>query len=127
MSTQANEFIEWLNEKERSKNWSDYELSKRAGISHSVLSRARSGILPKWDACESIANALDVSPILVFRMAGLLPPGLPDEVLYDDWKDVLSRLSERDQDVLKRTALSMLDADKKSNAKTRLKGGYSST
>lgn len=74
MSLQADTFLEWLDEQENLRNWSDYEVAKNAGISHSVISRARSGIPPKWDACLAIAKALDASPVLVFRKAGLLPP-----------------------------------------------------
>jgi transcriptional regulator with XRE-family HTH domain len=107
------EFITWLDEILVARNWSDNQLAKKAGISHSVISKARSGILPKWGACESIAHALDISPVIIFRKAGLLPPGPPDDITFDDWKEVLGRLSERDQAVLKQTALSMLDADKK--------------
>lgn len=112
---QQEEFIHWLDEKLAVKNWSDNQLATAAGISHSVISKARSGILPKWDACVAIANALDISPVFVFRKVGLLPPGPSDEVSFEDWKEVLSKLSERDQVVLKQTALTMLEADRKSN------------
>jgi len=74
MSIQADTFLAWLDEQESLRNWSDHEVAKHAGISHSVISRARSGMPPKWDACLAIANALDTSPVLVFRKAGLLPP-----------------------------------------------------
>ena len=66
-------FILWLDQKLSSLNWSDYQLAKKAGISHSVISKARSSSPPKWDACLAISKALNVSPITVFRKAGLLP------------------------------------------------------
>ena len=107
------EFIEWLDEMIATRNWSDNQLAKEAGISHSVISKARSGVLPKWDACEAISAALNVSPVLVFRKAGLLPPGPSDEVAFEDWKYILDQLDPRDQEVLKKTALNMLESDKK--------------
>ena len=39
MSLQADTFLEWLDEQENLRNWSDYEVAKNAGISHSVISR----------------------------------------------------------------------------------------
>ncbi|HAR45413.1 MAG TPA: hypothetical protein DCS05_04340 [Nitrospiraceae bacterium] len=69
---QTEVFISWLDGEEKKKNWTDYELAKSAGISHSVISRARQGILPKWEACEKIANAFGVPPILAYQKAGLL-------------------------------------------------------
>lgn len=69
------EFIKWLDDLEEKKGWTDYRLSVETGLSSSVFSKARQGILPKWDALLRIANSLDVSPITAFRKAGLLPAG----------------------------------------------------
>ena len=60
-----------------------------------------------------IANALQLSPIHVFRVAGLLPPGPADDVTLEDWKEILPRLSERDQKILRDMALNMIDTDGK--------------
>ncbi len=43
MSNNAKEFIEWLDQMEGGR-MTDYELAKAGRFSHSVLSRARSGI-----------------------------------------------------------------------------------
>lgn len=66
-------FIEWLDQQLKPLGWSDHQLAKRAGISHSVVSKARAGIAPKWEACMAIAAALDLPAEIVFRRAGLLP------------------------------------------------------
>lgn len=74
-------FIEWLDKKLAENHLTDSQLSKKAKMSHSVLSKARNGILPKWEACAKIAHALRVDPIEVFRAAGLvqLPPDLDSD------------------------------------------------
>ncbi len=71
-------FIQWLDKQLADNRLNDHQLAQKAGISHSVISKARKGILPKWDACVSIARALNVDPIQIFRIAGLLqnPPEL---------------------------------------------------
>ena len=84
-------FILWLDEELSSRNWSDYRLAKHAGISHSVLSKARSGTLPKWDACLAIAKALGFNPVLIFEKAGLLPPTLEKMSWNDTKRDRVGR------------------------------------
>jgi len=69
-----NEFISWLDEELNLRGWNDSNLAKRAKLSQSVISKARSGIRPiKWEACISIADALKMPPEIVLRKAGLLP------------------------------------------------------
>ena len=114
-------FTEWLDEQEAKKGWTDYRLAKEAKISSSVLSYARSGKIPKWDACVAIAEALDVSPITVFRKAGLLPPGPEDETNFEDWKYLLSQMSPEDQEELRQIAELKLNNRQKENALKSLK------
>lgn len=91
-------FLQWLDSEEKSRGWTDYRLANEAGINPSVLSRARSGTLPKWEACVSIAQAFRVSPITVFRAAGLLPSGSDDKISYDDWKYLLEKMTPEERD-----------------------------
>lgn len=84
MSNKANGFIGWLDALENSKGYTDYEVAKQGGFSHSVLSRARAGIPPGWDVCAKIADVFDVSPITAFRKAGLLPPGPDNEIRFEE-------------------------------------------
>jgi transcriptional regulator with XRE-family HTH domain len=65
-------FIQWLDKNLAENHLTDSQLSKKAKMSHSVLSKARNGILPKWEACAKIARALRVDPIEVFQAAGLV-------------------------------------------------------
>jgi len=107
-------FIAWLDEELSSRNWSDYRLAKEAGLSHSVISKARAGTLPKWDACVAVSEAFGVYPTVVFREAGLLPSILDDEMFAGwtcpEWKFVFGKLSKRDRNLLYRFAQSMKDA-----------------
>lgn len=66
-------FLKWLDSELAKNNLSDYQFATKAKMSHTVISKARKGKLPKWEACVSIAKALRVDPIFVFRLAGLLP------------------------------------------------------
>lgn len=67
-------FLVWLDEKLDEKGWSDNQLAKRAGISHPVISKARSEIQPiGYEAGVKIAKALDIPPEILLQKAGLLP------------------------------------------------------
>jgi transcriptional regulator with XRE-family HTH domain len=94
------EFIVWLDGELSKRGWSDYQLAKRAQISHSVISRARSGSLPKWDACESIASALGLPIEFVFRKAGLLPPKPESNPKLEEVSYLFSQLTPDEQDEL---------------------------
>jgi transcriptional regulator with XRE-family HTH domain len=95
--TESVSFVNWLNGQLVARNWSDHKLARRAGISHSVISKARSGVPPKWEACVAIAAALDLPPEVVFRHAGLLQSLPVDEVEMEEWRHLLARLPKKDR------------------------------
>ncbi len=103
-SNHAKDFIEWLDRQLLARGWSDNKLARLAGLSHSVISRARAGSLPKWAACEALAQALDLPPVAVFRKAGLLPDTSLEEVDLDEWRYLLAKLPEDDRYELLRIA-----------------------
>ena len=76
-----NDFIIWLDSELSIRGWTDYKLAKTAGFNHSVISRARMGVIPRWEACAGIAKAFELPVEIVFRKAGLLPA---DSVSEDD-------------------------------------------
>ena len=101
LQTQSN-FIKWLDEMENKKGgWTDYRLSAETGLSSSVFSKARQGILPKWDALVRIAVAFNVSPITAFRKAGLLPEG-GENASFEDWQYLLNQLPPQEQEEVRK-------------------------
>ncbi len=110
-------FIDWLDEQLRFKGWNDRQLALRAGISHSVISKARTGNLPKWEACLALAAALDVPAELVFRQAGLLPPLEGECAEAEELRLLLPRLLEDDRRELLQIA--RLKAQRKNGSPAR--------
>lgn len=106
---EANPFINWLNQELVLRGWSYNRLAQQAGISMSVLSKARNGRLPKWRACEAIAAALQMPPELVFRKAGLLAANPSDEAGFEDWVYILSQLSPLERQELLALARARLE------------------
>lgn len=72
--TQQQIFLDWVKEIETGKNWTDNQWATTAGLSHSVFSKARAGILPRWDACVAMADAAGLPREQAFRAAGLMKP-----------------------------------------------------
>jgi len=67
------EFWDWFNEKLNTRSLSDRRLAEMAGLSNSVISRARTGSQAMgWDALVAVADALQTPREEVLRLAGLL-------------------------------------------------------
>lgn len=108
-------FSEWLLKQMQERGWSQADLAKAAGLTRTAISDYvnQKRTKPDPEALVDIARALNLSPIHVFRAAGLLPPGPTDDVTLEDWKEILPQLSERDLKILRETALNMIGSDEK--------------
>ena len=114
------EFIEWLDQMENKKGWTDYRLSAETGLSSSVFSKARQGILPKWEALVRIAGAFNVSPITAFRKAGLLPEG-GELVKFDDWQHLIKQLTPEEEEEIRNIAEMKITRRQKAEQSERAK------
>jgi transcriptional regulator with XRE-family HTH domain len=90
-------FVDWLDRELSLRGWNDHQLAQRAGISHSVMSKARRGTMPKWEACAAIAAALNLPAEVVFRQAGLLPELGEEKSALLELRLLLPQLSPRDR------------------------------
>jgi hypothetical protein len=99
--TQQRIFLTWVKEIENKKNWTDNQWATAAGLSHSIFSKARSGILPRWDACAALADAADVPRDHAFRAAGLMKP---DPTLSSAKELLIHWAKEMDDDAVRRKA-----------------------
>jgi hypothetical protein len=108
------EFIVWLDQILQERGWTDYRLSIEAGISHSVISRARAGQAIGFDASTAIANALNLHPYIVLAKVGLVPP-LPDMrgPKQEEMNHVFASLDTDDQDEVLQLARMKLERKKR--------------
>lgn len=117
-------FISWLDSQLKSKGWSDYQLTKRAGLAHSVMSKARSGVRPiSWDACVALATALELPPETVLRKAGLLPAKAEESPLNDEIIYLMGNLPLDDQTEILNIARMKLERQKNKNLPTNRNSG----
>jgi transcriptional regulator with XRE-family HTH domain len=108
------DFGYWVQEQRNQHGWSQSDLARLSGLNRAVINKIESGASrPTPETLIALAEPLGFSPVVIFRKAGLLPPGLTDDDAIEDWKELLGHLSKRDQAILKQTARSMLESDKK--------------
>lgn len=120
----SDEFLPWLDEILRERGWTDYRLSKEAGISHSVLSRARAGQSIGWDSAASIAMALSVRPEIVMAKIGLLPPPQDGRsISTDEIISLFSTLSNEDQEEILQIARLKVERKKRGGNRGKMSGG----
>jgi len=109
-------FSEWLLEKMDEQNMTQADLAKASGLTRTAISdyvnQKRTN--PEPQALLAIAKAFHISPINIFRVAGLLPDdqSSDNDKFLRDWNELLSVLSKRDLEVLKQMAISMRKAKK---------------
>lgn len=71
-------FTTWLAAELNRLNWTHAELAAKAGVSRGAVSNTLRGVIPpSCEFCIKTANALDVAPETVLKLAGILPPGPP--------------------------------------------------
>lgn len=58
------------------------DLSTRSGLTIEVISDLTQGIPPTFEIAEKLATALELEPLYIQQLAGLLPPG--EEALNDE-------------------------------------------
>jgi transcriptional regulator with XRE-family HTH domain len=96
----------WLSEELNRRGWSHRELARQIETSQSFVSRIIKGENPpSVNFCYRIAQALEVSPETVLRLAGILPPASPGQPSDDSTLQELVELArtltpENRQDVL---------------------------
>lgn len=77
------EFGDWIQVEREKRGWSQSDLSRYSGLHRAVISKIESGTKPMPDTLSALAQAFKISPISIFRIAGLLPEG-GDNAAFDE-------------------------------------------
>ena len=112
-------FGDWLLKEIEKRNWSQSDLVKAAGISRGTLSNIISGARGTGEkSLISIANALNISPITIFRKAGILPE-VEEQTSMDDWQNLLAQLSPEEQEEMRQIAVMKIERNRKAEKSSR--------
>lgn len=116
-------FSDWLLKEMGNRQWSQADLARASGLNRQSISdyinRRRTN--PEPDALVAIAHGLKISPITVFRKAGLLPNGNGEEVKLQDWEYLLSQMTPTEQEELREIGIMKIERRKKEQSLKSLK------
>ena len=117
-------FSDWLLKEMSKRKWSQADLARASGLNRQSISdyvnRRRTN--PEPDALVAIAHGLNISPITLFRQAGLLPSnGNGDQVKLEDWEFLLKQMTPEDEAELRQIAELKIERRKKDQSLKTLK------
>ena len=88
-------FSEWLQSEMDNRGWSQADLAREAGVTRAAINGVLTGARgPGNELCVAIANAFHLTPEVVFRAAGLLPPAREPDPLASEAAHLVSLLPE---------------------------------
>jgi transcriptional regulator with XRE-family HTH domain len=96
-----NTFGTWLLAELEKRDMSQSDLARLSGLHRQIINKTENGVsMPAVETYIALANAFGISPIFLFRKAGLLPPGPENKVKIDDWEFMLEKMPEDEQEEL---------------------------
>jgi len=115
------EFGQWVQKERTKREWSQSDLSRYSGLHRAVISKIESGTRPMPETLVALAQAFKISPVSIFRIAGLLPPGPDDKINFEDWQHLLEKLTDAERNELFRFGQMKIEMRQESEQANRAK------
>lgn len=116
------DFVQKVKDRMDVQNLGVSQLARILRVSHpTVTELVTHGKRPSFDTCMALAVWLEQSPILTLRDAGLLPPGIDDEIRFEDWKHLINQLDPDDDAEMKQIAKLKIERKKQERGVKTLK------
>lgn len=113
-------FSDWLLEEMNKRGWSQAELARASGLNRQSVSdyvnRRRTN--PEPEALVALAQAFKISPVTIFRKAGLLPEG-GEQASFEDWQHLLNQLMPEEQDEMRQIMEMKIERRQKADKSAR--------
>jgi transcriptional regulator with XRE-family HTH domain len=114
------DFGDWIKSERDTREWSQSDLSRHSGLHRAVISKVESGTQPMPETLTALAHAFKISPITIFRKAGLLPDG-GDQVSFEDWQHLLKQLTPDEEEEMRQIVEMKIERRQKSEQLARAK------
>ncbi len=115
-------FVIFLKDLFRSNNLGIREAARLIGVSHPTISDIITyGKRPSINTCIAIAKAFNLPEMMIIRLAYDLQPGPDDDIIFDDWREILKQLPEDKREQLWKIAEIYLNDERKEKTTTGLK------
>ena len=116
------DFSDWLLGEISKRGWSQADLARASGVNRQSVSdyinRRRTN--PDPDVLVSLAKGLHISPVTIFRAAGLLPEG-GENASFEDWQFLLSQLVPDEQEEIRQIIELKIERRQKAEQAARAK------
>lgn len=112
-------FALWMQSEREKRGWSQSDLSRYSGLHRAIISKIETNVsTPSVETFISLAQAFKISPITVFRKAGLLPEG-GDNTNFEDWQHLLTQLTPDEEEEMRQIIEIKIDRRKKAEQAAR--------
>lgn len=110
----------WLQAERDKRGWSQSDLARISGLHRqNVYKIENGGAAPAVETYISLANALQLSPLILFRKAGLLPEAPSQQTSLQDWEYLLDQLPADEQEEIRQIALLKIEKRQRNEAAAR--------
>lgn len=114
-------FSEWLTKELANRGWSRSEAARRGNVSPSMFDKVINGYSkPGIRFLDGIAQAFGISPVIVYRKAGLLPDVNTDKITFGDWQGLLAQLTPEEQEEIRQIAVMKIERNRKAEQSIRV-------
>ena len=94
-------FGQWLQSEREKRDLSQSDLARITGLHRQIINKTENGVsMPAVETYLALAKAFKISPITIFRKAGLLPEG-SDQASFEDWQHLLAQLMPDEQEEMR--------------------------
>ena len=95
-------FGAWLKKQREDRELSQSDLARLSGLHRQIINKTEAGVSdPALKTYIALSNALNISLISILRAAGELPPGVDDDIKWEDWKHLINQLTPQEEQNIK--------------------------
>lgn len=116
-------FGQWLQTEREKRGWSQSDLARYSGLHRQIINKTENGVsMPAVETYVSLARAFNISPVALFRKAGLLPDIPGSHARLEDWEYLLTQLPPEEQEEVRQIALMKINRRKDAETAARAAG-----
>jgi transcriptional regulator with XRE-family HTH domain len=110
----------WLQSERDKRGWSQADLARYSGLHRqNVYKIENGGAAPAVETYIALASALELSPVVLFRKAGLMPEALSTQSNLEDWEYLLGQLPQEEEAEIRQIALMKIKRQKQAEDAAR--------
>jgi len=115
-------FGEWLRKEREKRDWSQSDLARFSGLHRQIINKTENGVSePALKTYIALSDAFNIPLISILRSAGELPQGPDDEISLEDWKHLLSQMTQSERDEMREIGVMKIERRKKEQSIKTLK------